>query len=103
MKPLLDSLGIQAVNPGACVGPEGWTTDKGGRELISYNPTTNEPIASVIQATPAVYEKVVGAAQEAFKSWRAHSHFHACRNRVMKPKERGENWPIGRSFSNARL
>ncbi|MCP4166387.1 MAG: hypothetical protein GY759_10895 [Chloroflexi bacterium] len=33
----------------------------------------------------------------------AHSHFHACRNRVMKPKERGENWPIGRSFSNARL
>ncbi len=70
MKALLDNLGIQAVNPGACVGPEGWTTDKGGRELISFNPTTNEPIASVIQATPAVYEKVVGAAQEAFEIWR---------------------------------
>ncbi len=70
MKSLLKKLNIQDVNPGACYGPDGWIDDKNGAELISYNPSTGEPIAKVIQATPASYDKVVNAAQAAFVTWR---------------------------------
>jgi aldehyde dehydrogenase (NAD+) len=67
---LLSKLHIRDVNPGACVGPDGWIAAPGGAELVSYNPTTGEPIARVIQATPEAYEQVVSAAVEAFRTWR---------------------------------
>ncbi len=70
MKGLLAKLHLDEVNPGACAGPGEWIADSGGAELISYNPTTGEPIARVIQATPQAYERVVQAAQAAFLSWR---------------------------------
>jgi len=70
MNNLLEKLGIKAVNPGACTGPYGWLTDPKGEELVSYNPSTGEPLATVIQATPETYEKVASAAQEAFLTWR---------------------------------
>jgi len=57
---LLSKLGIQAVNSGACFGPDGRLADPKGHELISYNPTTGERIASVIQATPETYDKLKG-------------------------------------------
>jgi aldehyde dehydrogenase (NAD+) len=70
VKALLNKLGIKDVNPGACTGPEGWIEDPGGKALVSYNPATGEPIATVVQATPETYEKVAAAAQAAFLSWR---------------------------------
>ncbi len=70
MKSLLKKLQIEQVNPGVCTGPNGWIEDKNGRKRTSYNPTTNEPIAAVIEATPESYETVVKAAQEGFKVWR---------------------------------
>ncbi len=70
MKSLLEKLNIDAVNPGACTGPDGWLTDPNGTELVSYNPATGEAIATVVQATAETYEKVAAAAQEAFLSWR---------------------------------
>ncbi len=70
MQAILDKLGIQAVTPGACSGPGGWSQDPAGKELVSYNPSSGEPIARIIQATPASYEKVAAGAQKAFKSWR---------------------------------
>src|SRR5512143_1750026 len=70
MNSLLEKLHVQAVNPGACIGPDGWLKDPKGKELISYNPTTGEALASIIQATPESYEKVASAAQEAFLKWR---------------------------------
>jgi len=70
MKSLLEKLNIQPVNAGACTGPDGWIRDNKGKELVSYNPTTGEAIAKVIQATPETYEKVATAAQEAFLKWR---------------------------------
>jgi aldehyde dehydrogenase (NAD+) len=70
MNAILDKLGIQAVNPGACTGPNSWIEDPGGKELISYNPTTGEPLAKVIQATTATSEQVITHAQNAFQSWR---------------------------------
>lgn len=70
MKSLLDKLNIKPVNAGASYGSDHWIEDKEGQELISYNPTTNEPIASVIQATPKSYETIIQASQTAFKKWR---------------------------------
>ncbi|MEZ0396200.1 MAG: aldehyde dehydrogenase family protein [Anaerolineales bacterium] len=70
MNPLLKKLNIQEVNPGACTGPDGWIADPKGKELISYNPTTGEALAKVIQATPESYESVAAAAHAAFLKWR---------------------------------
>ncbi|MGW8319216.1 MAG: L-piperidine-6-carboxylate dehydrogenase [Candidatus Promineifilaceae bacterium] len=70
MKSLLDKLGILPVNPGACAGPDRWLSDPDGKQLVSYNPSTGEPIASVTQATASTYEKVITAAQASFERWR---------------------------------
>ena len=67
---LLDRLQIKDVNPGACTGPDGWITDPRGHELVSYNPTTGQPVARVVQATDASYEQVLAAATAAFESFR---------------------------------
>jgi aldehyde dehydrogenase (NAD+) len=70
MKDLLARLDIKPVNPGACIGPDGWIEDPLGEELVSFNPTTGEPIANVVQATEAACERVVREATETFKTWR---------------------------------
>jgi aldehyde dehydrogenase (NAD+) len=70
MKAILKELGIEETNPGACTGPDGWIRDPGGNELISYNPTTEEPIASVIEGTSKSYQQVASAAHSAFLTWR---------------------------------
>jgi aldehyde dehydrogenase (NAD+) len=70
MKGLLEKLHIAEINAGSCHGPDGWIFDQNGQELISYNPTTNEPLAKVVQTTPEAYHKVAGAAQSAFLQWR---------------------------------
>ncbi|MGW8143337.1 MAG: L-piperidine-6-carboxylate dehydrogenase [Anaerolineales bacterium] len=71
MKPILEKLEIQEVNPGACTGPDGWIADPQGKELVSYNPTTGESIAKVVQASPTTYESVITQASKAFKTWRS--------------------------------
>jgi aldehyde dehydrogenase (NAD+) len=70
MKALLEKLQIKEINPGACTGPDGWLEDPSGTELVSYNPTTGEPIAKVIQATEATYDVLVRRASKTFESWR---------------------------------
>jgi aldehyde dehydrogenase (NAD+) len=69
MKALLEKLQISAVNPGLCGGIDGWITDPKGKELVSYNPTTGEAIATVIMGTAATYDAVVDKAAAAFKVW----------------------------------
>ena len=46
MKSLLNKLQIKPVNPGLCAGQSGWIEDTGGQLIDSYNPTTEEVIAS---------------------------------------------------------
>ncbi|UCE00352.1 MAG: aldehyde dehydrogenase family protein [Chloroflexota bacterium] len=70
MKAILDKLGIQEINPGACTGQGRWIEDPHGKPLVSYNPTTGEPLATVIQISAERYEEVIQVAQEAFLSWR---------------------------------
>ncbi len=66
---LLKRLHIAPVNPGVCAGPDGWI-DTGAPPLVSYNPTTAEPIAQVIPATAEAYDGLVAAAQAGFAIWR---------------------------------
>ncbi|MBZ5640459.1 MAG: aldehyde dehydrogenase family protein [Acidobacteriia bacterium] len=64
---LLEALGVRALSPGACTGS--WIETR-GPELVSFNPTTGEPIAAVRQATSDDYEHVAAEALKAFGSWR---------------------------------
>jgi len=70
VKAILDELGIQPVNPGACSGPDRWHQDPAGAEHVSYNPTSGEPLATILQATEATYDQVVAKADQAFQTWR---------------------------------
>ena len=70
MKSLLNKLHLSEKNPGACTGPDHWISDPQGQELISYNPSTGEPIASVVKASAATYDQVVDQAVTSFQSWR---------------------------------
>ncbi len=70
MKSLLAKLGLTDVNPGASTGADGWIADPAGTRLVSYNPATGEPIAGVVQATPATYDAVVRRAVARFETWR---------------------------------
>jgi aldehyde dehydrogenase (NAD+) len=63
----LAALGVQPINRGASTGA--WL-DTHGTELVSFNPSTGEPIARVTQADADDYEAVVRSASLAFDSWR---------------------------------
>lgn len=70
MNDILQKLGITAHQAGVCCGVHGWIQDENGSELLSINPSSNEPIATVVQATAASYDQTVAAARQAFPSWR---------------------------------
>ena len=72
-KALLAKLQVEEVNPGVCFGPDGWLSDPQGKELVSYNPTSGEPIARVVQATPQTYAEVVRPAGAARARGPAHA------------------------------
>jgi aldehyde dehydrogenase (NAD+) len=67
---ILGKLQIDAVNVGACAGPDAWFDDPDGRLLVSRNPTTGDPLAAIRQPTAATVERVVAAAQAGFAVWR---------------------------------
>ena len=67
MLDFLTRLGIQPVNNGAA---SCGTITTNGREVVSTNPTTGEPIASVKLASVEDYETVVANAQATFERWR---------------------------------
>lgn len=52
MKDILNKLGIESINAGVCAGVDGWMAGQ-GEQLTSINPTTNEVIAAVSQASAA--------------------------------------------------
>jgi aldehyde dehydrogenase (NAD+) len=69
MKALLEKLQLAAVNPGACTGPDSWISGPDAKILVSYNPATGEPIASIAQASATTYEAVLRVAADAFRTW----------------------------------
>jgi aldehyde dehydrogenase (NAD+) len=68
MTGVLETLGLKAVNSGACTGTE-WLDTKG--EIIeSYSPADGQLIGSIRQATTDDYEIIIKKAESAFKNWR---------------------------------
>jgi len=64
---IFTALGLEDSNPGAYAG--GWL-DPSGSQITSINPTTEEPIGSITQASLDDYETVVANSQETFREWR---------------------------------
>ena len=65
---LLQRLGITSDNSG--VYADGWLPNPTGGEIVSVNPATGEPIATVRTASRSEYEQVVEHARQSFRTWR---------------------------------
>jgi len=67
----LKELGIEEVNPGACGGPDKWSSSKGRQLLDVITPIDGSVIARVALASEEDYESVIGIAHQAFLKWRS--------------------------------
>ena len=67
---ILQALGLGPHHSGAYLGGGEWSSTADQGELVSINPSTNEPIARVHASSDADYETIVTRAQAAFKVWR---------------------------------
>jgi len=70
MRDLLQTLGLQATNPGAATGGAAGWLDTRGEELVSVSPIDGRPIAAVRMATADDYEAVMTMARTGFQRWR---------------------------------
>lgn len=77
MNALFRRLGLRDVNSGASFGT--WIPKPSGGELVSVNPATGKPLATILMASRADYDAVASAAAESFLTWR-----------MMPPPRRGE-------------
>src|ERR1022692_859867 len=66
--PVLERLGIEPVNSGAC-GRE-WIASPGGPTIASLNPADGQELASVRMASEQDYEAIVSQSVEVFERWR---------------------------------
>jgi aldehyde dehydrogenase (NAD+) len=66
--PMLERLGIEPINSGACAGD--WIESPQGALLDSINPTDGSVIAQVRLAAEEDYDEVVYQCAEVFKTWR---------------------------------
>lgn len=82
---VLSRLGIHDKNSGCYDG--GWIEETKGEELVSLNPATGQPLASVVSATRSDFERVIETSSQAFARWRS-----------VPPPQRGE---VVRQIGNA--
>jgi aldehyde dehydrogenase (NAD+) len=68
--PFIQELGVKEVNPGACAGPEDWSSVEDRECIDVITPIDGSVIAKVATATVNDYDHVVKAAQESFLRWR---------------------------------
>jgi len=66
--PVLERLGIEPMNSGAC--GKNWMASSGGTSIASINPATGQELASVRLATAEDYESVVSQSLEVWERWR---------------------------------
>jgi aldehyde dehydrogenase (NAD+) len=67
---LLQTLGLSAVNAGACAGPDAWSEVSAAAAFASINPATGGEIARVTPATREDADRIVSSAQQRFATWR---------------------------------
>lgn len=66
--PVLERLGIQPVNSGAC--GRDWIASPGGKTIASTNPADGSELAQVRLASVEDYDRAVSDAAEVFQRWR---------------------------------
>lgn len=66
---ILKHLNLKSLNSGTSTGAW-WSNFTGKGEIISFNPTDGNPIASVYNASQEDYERVIKDSQQAFLTWR---------------------------------
>src|SRR5579883_1346171 len=66
---ILKKLHLSAKNIGTSTGANWWSTTTNEGEIVSYNPTTGEEIASVYNCSASDYEHVLKTAHEAYQVW----------------------------------
>ncbi len=67
---ILTELGLQSLNPGGCMGPDGWMGIDQSSVFDSINPATGEVLASVSSCSVKDYDTVFEEAHRGFLSWR---------------------------------
>ena len=67
MDSILNELGINDINSGACTGHEKWSQSDNADTLISYNPTNGEKIASVSMADSEDFDRVLNESTKSFE------------------------------------
>jgi len=70
IKGLFGKLGIEEVNAGASTGHDRWIRDEDNGRVVSINPSTGEPLASVLLSSESTCDRVVAASADAFRKWR---------------------------------
>ena len=70
MDSILNELGINDINSGACTGHEKWSQIDNADTLISYNPTNGEKIASVSMAGSDDFDRVLNESTKSFEEFR---------------------------------
>lgn len=66
---ILKKLHLSSKNIGTSTGADWWSTTTNEGEIVSYNPTTGEEIASVYNCSATDYEHVLKTAYEAYQVW----------------------------------
>jgi aldehyde dehydrogenase (NAD+) len=66
----LKELGIQDINPGACAGPNDWSSSKGRDYLDIITPINGSTISRVALASEEDYQHVMEVTHEGFLNWR---------------------------------
>jgi len=67
---ILNELGIQPINAGACSGPGQWGSATGSELLDSMNPATGEVLARISSCSASDYAVLMEESQRAFLEWR---------------------------------
>jgi aldehyde dehydrogenase (NAD+) len=67
---LIQTLHLSNINSAASTGQRWWSRTQSNGEIVSYNPTSGAPIASIYRANNDDYEYVITEAKQAFLSWR---------------------------------
>ncbi len=67
---ILNQLGIQSINAGACSSPGGWASATNSRLLDSVNPATGEVLAQIFACSATDYAELIEESQRAFLEWR---------------------------------
>ena len=67
---ILNKLGIESINSGACSGPDRWVSATDSELLDSLNPATGESLAQVSSCTVKDYDALIEESQRAFLEWR---------------------------------